>query len=59
MELVIVALVLLVLVLLWDRSRYPRKFCRSCKGTGRVRSRVAIGAFGLCRRCGGKGELRR
>lgn len=59
MELVIVGLVLLVLVLLWDRSRYPRRYCRGCKGTGRRRSRISGQAFGLCRRCGGKGELRR
>ncbi|MDX3099687.1 hypothetical protein [Nonomuraea angiospora] len=59
MELLIIGLTLLVVFLLWDRSRYPRKYCRPCKGTGRRRSWLSGRAFGVCRRCGGKGELRR
>lgn len=60
MELLFVVAVLLLFVyLVWDRSRHPRKVCRSCKGSGRKRSRVSGHAFGICGRCGGKGELRR
>jgi hypothetical protein len=59
MELVIAGLTLLVLLLLWDRSRYPRKYCRACKGTGQRTSWINGRAYGTCRRCGGKGSLRR
>ena len=59
MELIIIGLILLTLILLWDRARYPRKFCRACKGTGRRRSWIIGSAFGECRTCGGKGQLRR
>ncbi|GGO70633.1 hypothetical protein [Nonomuraea cavernae] len=59
MELVIVGVTLLVLYVLWDRQRHPRKFCRKCKGSGRQTSRISGRAYGSCQRCGGKGNLRR
>lgn len=59
MEWIFIVATLLVLYLFWDRARHPRKYCRSCRGTGRKRSWVSGRAFGECRRCGGTGELRR
>lgn len=59
MELIIIGVTLAVLYLWWDRARHPRKHCRSCQGTGHRTSRVNGRAYGVCRRCGGKGALRR
>jgi DnaJ-class molecular chaperone len=59
MELIVIAATALVLYLFWDRSRHPRKFCPRCQGTGRRTSRINGRAYGPCRRCTGKGTLRR
>ena len=59
MELTLVIVTLLVIYLTWDRSRHPKKYCRACKGSGKRTSWINRRAYGVCRRCGGKGELRR
>ncbi|MFI6788609.1 hypothetical protein ACIBG4_14895 [Nonomuraea sp. NPDC050383] len=57
--LVIVTVTVLVLYVAWDRARHPKKSCRACKGSGRKTSRLNGRAYGICRRCGGKGSLAR
>ncbi|GGS88633.1 hypothetical protein ACFFV7_50865 [Nonomuraea spiralis] len=59
MELAIITLTLLVIYLVWDHYRHPKKACPRCVGSGRKTSRWNGKAYGLCRRCRGKGEVRR
>ncbi|MFD1940577.1 hypothetical protein ACFSKW_54900 [Nonomuraea mangrovi] len=59
MELILLGVTAFVLYLIWDRRRHPTKRCRPCKGSGKKFSRWNGQAYGVCRRCGGKGEVRR
>lgn len=59
MELALILLTALALYLMWDRRRHPVKYCRACKGSGKKTSRWNGLAYGVCRRCGGRGEVRR
>lgn len=55
----IVIITLLVIYLAWDRRRHPLQLCTRCGGSGRKMSRWNGRAYGVCRRCRGKGEIRR
>ena len=59
MEWVLIAATVFALFLMWDRARHPKKYCQRCKGTGQQLSLISRRAHGTCRRCGGKGSLRR
>ncbi|MEU4235621.1 hypothetical protein AB0F17_66135 [Nonomuraea sp. NPDC026600] len=59
MEWIIIGLTLLALYVFWDRSRHSKKYCSRCKGSGRRTSWINGRAYGECRRCSGKGSLRR
>ncbi|MBF8191644.1 hypothetical protein ITP53_39320 [Nonomuraea sp. K274] len=59
MELILAAVTALVIYYMWDRRRHPKKVCGRCGGTGQKTSSWNGRAFGVCRRCRGKGEVRR
>ena len=56
---VLVLIAVVALVALWvDVQRHPIRRCPSCKGTKKNGGSTAL-RWGTCRRCGGKGEVRR
>lgn len=58
---VVVVIIVAVVVIAWwvDVQRHPIRRCPSCKGTKRNTGNTTSLRWGTCRRCGGKGELRR
>ncbi|MFD8556602.1 hypothetical protein ACFV1N_04825 [Streptosporangium canum] len=60
MELILIGITAVVIWWSWDRRRHPLKRCPSCRTSpGRKLSAWNGSAYGACRRCGGKGEVRR
>ncbi|MCG5220245.1 hypothetical protein [Streptosporangium sp. KLBMP 9127] len=60
MELILILVTLAAMYWAWDRRRHPMKRCRSCRHSPGLKVSSLNGqAFGVCRRCGGKGEVRR
>ncbi|WP_144070079.1 hypothetical protein [Nonomuraea indica] len=60
MELVVALVLVFVLYLVWDRRRHPMKPCPRCRRSpGKKLSAWNGQAYGVCRRCDGKGVVRR
>jgi DnaJ-class molecular chaperone len=56
---VVVIIVVVVAALWWSTmQRHPIRVCPSCKGS-KKNSGSTDQRWGTCRRCGGKGEVRR
>jgi DnaJ-class molecular chaperone len=56
----VVVIIVAVVVIAWwvDVRRHPIRRCPSCKGTKRNAGSTSL-RWGTCRRCDGKGEVRR
>jgi hypothetical protein len=56
----LVVLIVIAVAAIWwiDIQRHPVRRCPSCKGSKKNAGSSAT-RWGTCRRCGGKGELRR
>ncbi|MGC5009726.1 hypothetical protein ACLQ2R_03070 [Streptosporangium sp. DT93] len=60
MELFLAGMTAAVIWWSWDRRRHPLKRCRACRSNpGRKMSSWNGQAYGACRRCAGRGEVRR
>jgi DnaJ-class molecular chaperone len=58
---VVVLVIVVIVVIGWwvDVQRHPIRRCPRCKGTKRNTGSTTSLTWGTCRRCGGKGEVRR
>ncbi|MFI6813789.1 hypothetical protein ACIBG7_15315 [Nonomuraea sp. NPDC050328] len=60
MELMLALVTLAFAYWCWDRRRHPMKACPRCRRSpGRKVSSWNGQAYGTCRRCDGRGEVRR